>query len=244
MATRQMTVIHSEGEVMLYIDICRLNKLTILIEIPPNPYSLQQSVHQGQLALATGERLFGELRIEDDTLRNGFEGIIAWAFSFLEMLFTYGITLYLSSRLFLPRASTIMENADRARQTQERIIEFGQQAIEKLDSNRRGVLESIIRLQSPLTQGELPPNGLLLELSQQVKQTISEMERLSRAMPEEIRRLRRIEDGQREAQGMDDRQLLEMVGRYVQEEQDRLVVRQAIAPSVEAWEFCPGCIIL
>ncbi|PTB44688.1 hypothetical protein M441DRAFT_24809 [Trichoderma asperellum CBS 433.97] len=181
-------------------------------KIPPSPYSLQQSVLQGQLVLATSERLFGELRIEDDTLRNGFEGIIAWAFSFLEMLFTYGITLYLSSRLFLPRASTIMENADRARQTQERIIEFGQQAIEKLDSNRRGVLESIIRLQSPLTQGELPPNGLLLELSQQVKQTISEMERLSRAMPEEIRRLRRIEDGQREAQGMDDRQLLEMVG--------------------------------
>ncbi|KAL9484198.1 hypothetical protein ACSS6W_002987 [Trichoderma asperelloides] len=193
-ATRQMTVIPSE------------------VEIPPSLYSLQQSVHQGQLTFATSERLFGELRIDEDTLRNGFEGIIAWAFSFLGMLFTYEITLYLFSRLFLPRASTIMENAERARQTQERIIDFEKQAIEKLDYNRRSVLEVIIKLQSPLTQGELPPSGLLLQLSQQVKQTITEMERLSRAMPEEIRRLRKIEDGQREAQGMDDRQLLEMVG--------------------------------
>lgn len=136
-----------------------------------------------------------------------------------------------------------MENAKHARQTQERIIDFEKQAIEKLDYNRRSVLEVIIKLQLPLTQRELPPNGLLLELSQQVKQTITEMERISRAMPEEIRRLRRIEDGQREAQGMDDQQLLEMVGRYVQEEQDRLVVRQAIGPSEEAGGICSDCII-
>lgn len=66
------------------------------------------------------------------------------------------------------------------------------------------------------------------------------MESRRRAMPEETRRLRRIEDGQREAQDKDDRQVLELLGRYVQEERDRL----AVEPIEEASNECPACIIL
>lgn len=54
-----------------------------------------------------------------------------------------------------------MERAECARQDQNALVEFQQQAIERLDSNRGGILEAAVRLQLPFAHGELPPAGLL-----------------------------------------------------------------------------------
>jgi ferredoxin len=139
-----------------------------------------------------------------------------------------------------------MEKAERARQGQERLVEFQQQAIERLDSNRGSILGATVGLQSLFADGEMAPNELLRELllhelSLQFRLTVSGMERRYRVLSEEIRRLRRIEDGQREAQGMNDREVVELLGRYGEVERDRLMVE----PSEEAWNRCPtDCIIL
>ncbi|KAI0410849.1 optic atrophy 3 protein-domain-containing protein [Xylaria grammica] len=160
--------------------------------------------------------------------------------------FTGGL-LFLILPGLLPRAETIMETAERARQSQERLIEFQQQAIERLDSHRTGVSEAIVGLQLHFAHGELPQllaHEMEGRLSGQATLIISDMEKRNRRIPEEIRRLRRIEDGQREGQGMDNRQLLEMVGRRAQEERDILEARLAAAPSEEDSDICPMCIFL
>lgn len=227
--------------------IYRTNWLTRSPEMPPEPYSLQQAIHQAQLTLATGKRLLGELPDEEDLIRGGVREGISWVL-FILLFIIGGITSFLSP--LLPLVGTIMESAERVRQSQERLIEFQRQAVGRLDSHRDSVLEAIVGIRSPFVHGEFPPNGPLLarrmevELSRQLELTISDLERRSQLIPEEIRRLRRIEEGQREGQGMDNRQLLEMMGRYAQEERDMLEANQAAGQSGEARNDCPTCIIL
>lgn len=219
-----------------------------LTRSPDTPAGLY-SVYEAQLTIDTVKRLFDQLHKEEDLIRNEVREIVSWFWPILVMLgfFTGGLIFVFLPTFFLPRASTIMDNAEHARQSQERLIEFQRQGIVRLDSQRASVLAAIVDLRPLLVHGELPPNVLAPrmeeELSQQALRILRDLERRYRMISEETRRLRRIEDGQREAQGMDNRQLLEMIGSRAQEERDILEARQAAVPSEDTEdETC--CVIL
>lgn len=218
--------------------------------IPEGPYSVQRTIHQAGLVLAAGRSLLDELRNEEHVIKDEVREVISWGASILVILgFLTGGLIFFFFPGLLPRAETLMEGGERVRQSQVRLIEFQGQAIEALDSHRDNVLGAISELRSVLVHGRLLPHQQQLplwmeaELCGQAELIISSLETRYRTLPEETRRLRRIEAGLREGQGMDDRQMLELVGRYAEEERRVVVANQAAGLDEEAWDDCP-CIIL
>lgn len=129
-----------------------MNYLTRSLEIPAGPDSVQEIIKQRSIALSRSATLHAELRSEEMKTRGEVQGLIPWILSICVLvMYILGpqVVLFSVFNVLLPRANTVMERAERARQSQEELIEFQYQAIERLDSIRGSIQEVIVRLQTP-----------------------------------------------------------------------------------------------
>lgn len=248
MIVRQMTTMHTDAHNGRRIcATSRANELTLYPGVIRHPYSAALAMDRARQTLNNGEWLLDQLREGEVRIRDEINQGVFWVLPFVGMVMSFFLSFFLPA--LLPRPGTIIARAEHVRDSQEQLIASHRHAIQRLDAHRAATLEVMFDVRSSAMRGDLlPPNDPLLridgQLSRQVQVVFAEIQRRDRLIPEEVARLGRIEDGLREGQGMDSRQVLEMLGRRGQEERDIQQANRA-DESNDDDSICPtGCIIL
>ncbi|CZR66049.1 uncharacterized protein PAC_15950 [Phialocephala subalpina] len=188
-----------------------------------------------------------EVQQQVDHLNSGVMVLVGWLFSILTpILFAVPILIPLSYMLaFLPRKATVIDKANEVQKSQQDIVQLERLTLERLDDQRSLALEAINMLQiasnSESSQDEDSTDAYNFVLIHRLQQTLDQQtERIAREMHKRQRvyvkaeaYLKQLEEGQREAEGIDEREFYPWVAAKVREDREKQLARQLGNPVEE-----------
>ncbi|KAH8591792.1 hypothetical protein B0O99DRAFT_631673 [Bisporella sp. PMI_857] len=155
--------------------------------------------------------------------------IFVWLLPYLEKILSSFLPFHISS-LALPSKTTVMDMAEEVRQTQQHLVELEEIHIQTLDTklhyalHATGMLQNVIFSETSSTEDDIATHQLHLasqlyqQLHKQAEKITREMYLHSRTCDKEKNTLKKIEAGQKEAEGKDAKGLYLMIAERAQQE--------------------------